>query len=190
MATVLHIIPTLAQGGAEKVLLDVITRTPAHNHVVVLLEDVPDFYTVPAGVKVYRLGVPTKWRRSRIPLLWAKIKFAAAILRAQPSVVVGWSDAGMKAACAMQHLFGIKAVWSVHDSIDPVVLDGEWHKKRLQEYSTLRPDVIHYPTTAARQAYEARGVASAPGVVIHHGIDESFLATGEKRRALCQTAAS
>lgn len=189
MSKVLHIIPTIAQGGAEKVMIDVITRTPSHNHVVVLLEDVPDFYKLPAGVKVYRLGVPTKWRRSRLPLLWAKIKFAAVALRVRPSVVVGWSHVGMMAAAALQKVFGIKAVWSVHDSADPIRMDSAEYAERLAAYRGAKPDVIHYPSTQSREAHETRGVAKENGIVIPHVIDEAFLSVGEKRRAAWQTAA-
>jgi hypothetical protein len=89
----------------------------------------------------------------------------------------------------MKKIFGCKAVWTVHDSIDDAVLNSDVHKERLAIYATLDPDVIHYPTQQARVAYEQRGVPSKPGIDIHHAIDEAFLAVCEKMRLAWQTAA-
>jgi hypothetical protein len=162
-------------------MIDVITRTPSHNHVVVLLEDVPDFYKLPAQVKVYRLGVPTKWRRSRLPLLWAKARFMLVAMSVRPNVVVGWSHAGFIAACALKHLFGTKAIWTVHSQVDDEYISEKEHAARLAQYRLLDPDVVHYPAERSRLVHEQCGIPSKGAVVIQHAIDDVFFAVGRAR---------
>ena len=171
MCTVMHIIPNLAQGGAEKVMVDVV-RNIAARHVVVTLETMQDFYSLSPHVRHYRLGVPHKRRHSRVHRFMATAAFPVILLRERPTCVVGWSFVGHVVAASLSRYFGLRAVWSIHCPVSDDVLDNADNKPRMATYARLSPHVhaVHYPTERTREQFERRGV-TAPAHVLRHFID-------------------
>ena len=165
---ILHIIPTIAQGGAEKVLSDVVSNVPG-KHIIVVMETKPDFYKIPDSVPIYRLGIGDRTG------IWQKIKgiakLAFVLSWERPAVVVGWSHVGHLAASVLRRVARVRAVWSLHASATQENTPSG--KNRLQGYVDLSKegsvDAIHYVSDLSRKDMMALGVAD--GIVARHMID-------------------
>lgn len=177
---ILHIIPTIAQGGAEKVLSDVVSNMPG-KHIIVVMETKPDFYQVPDSVPIYRLGI--NHRNGFWPRFQGMVKFALIFAWERPSVVVGWSYVGYLAASTLKRLFKTRAVWSLHASAaqQSALLD----KDRMKDYSELSRegavDAIHYVSDWSRRDMMSCGVTD--GIVARHMIDLGRFGVSKTRSA-------
>ncbi len=186
MARALHIIPSLAQGGAERVLVDVVTHTDDVEHAVLLLEDLPDFYRLPDSVRVYRLGISTARRGSTLRRLMAAARAGLILLRLRPTVVVGWSYVGHVAAATLRRYLGIRSVWTCHFPLPPSPgeVTDPVEAQRLETYRRLAPwaDAIHVPSERLRVRLAEHGIVERV-TVISHAVDVSRFQSREVAHA-------
>jgi glycosyltransferase involved in cell wall biosynthesis len=188
---VLHIIPTMGQGGAER-LLHALASVPAEGqrHIVLTLFDEVLFGD---GVDIRTLGLARRQRlRSsmRFALAWRSIR---SIIRDENvGIVHGWLYYGILATIfARPHVD--KVVWSIHNTLMPAT--GRYTALHLAERGCARlsysvPDRIIYCAEAARAAHDAAGYRRDAGIVLDNGVDvERFCYPGPeavraKRRRL------
>jgi glycosyltransferase involved in cell wall biosynthesis len=165
---VLHIIPALTQGGAEKLLFDLVShsRQAMEMKVVTLLADAP-FFPLDAGL-VSSLGM----RRGRLSLR-AIVRLRKKIQEISPDVIHAWLYHGNLFSIAAVGL-GIPIIWSIHNT----TLSAE-HSKRLTRLanricarlSGRVPARIVYCAARARDIHERSGYDRSRGLVIENGID-------------------
>jgi glycosyltransferase involved in cell wall biosynthesis len=111
---ILHVITTLAQGGAEAVLFRlIVASTPALEHVVVSLRS--DAYYAPklraAGIEVHTLNMP----RGQLTLK-ALLKLRRLIIGAHPDVVQTWMYHADLVGGLIARWSGVPVVWGVRNS--------------------------------------------------------------------------
>ena len=111
---ILHVITTLAQGGAEAVLFRlIVASTPALEHVVVSLRS--EAYYAPklraAGIEVHTLNMP----RGRLTLS-ALLKLRRLIIGAHPDVVQTWMYHADLVGGLIARWAGVPVVWGVRNS--------------------------------------------------------------------------
>jgi glycosyltransferase involved in cell wall biosynthesis len=178
---VLHIIPTLVQGGAEKLLFDLVSnsRDTMDMKVVTLLADAPFFKLDPDRVQSLAMH-----RRRLSPRAFLQLR---EIIRTfAPDVVHAWLYHGNLFSVSAWGL-GVPIIWSNHVT----TLSAE-HSKRLTRLanrlcallSSRVPARIVYCAATARQVHEQIGYDAARGMVIENGIDVAAFAfdRAERRR--------
>jgi glycosyltransferase involved in cell wall biosynthesis len=165
---VLHIIPALTQGGAEKLLVDLVSHSQQamEMKVVTLLADVP-FFHLDAGI-VSSLGM----RRGRLSLP-AVVRLRRKIEEIRPDVIHAWLYHGNLFSIAAVGL-GIPIIWAIHNT----TLSAEHSKllTRLANRICARisgrvPARIVYCAATARDVHERAGYDRSRGLVIENGID-------------------
>src|SRR5688572_26982261 len=103
---VLHLIPTLASGGAERQIVNLVSSTSGKiiNHTVCVIGEA-DFFAPAirkAGGKVVKLGISAKH-----PFFRAALKFRQVITEEKPDIIHSWLyDANISARLAV--FFNIK----------------------------------------------------------------------------------
>jgi glycosyltransferase involved in cell wall biosynthesis len=182
---VLHVVPSLEQGGAERLLrLLVEFAPPGREHVVATLLDRPVFERPPA--RIVSLGV-----RDRVgpglPLSLARSLAALRrlVARERPSVVHGWLYYGnLLAGIAAPGLAPV--LWSIHNTTFGERTRGmlravNWVCARA---SRRLPRRIVYCAESARRLHEAAGYDPRRSLTIPNGIDTApYGFDAEKRRA-------
>jgi glycosyltransferase involved in cell wall biosynthesis len=165
---VLHVIPSLGQGGAERLLADLISAqgSETDHHVIKLLAGEP-FFPVDAA-KLYSLEMT---RRSNSPRPFWKLRERAAQLK--PNLIHAWLYHGNFASVAAAGL-AIPIVWSIHNT----TLSSIHSKRRTRVInricaglSYVIPDRIVYAAQSARSVHERLGYAANRGLVIKNGIN-------------------
>jgi glycosyltransferase involved in cell wall biosynthesis len=165
---VLHIIPALIQGGAEKLLFDLVSnaRQSTEMKVVTLLGEAPFFDLDPAVIS--SLGM----RRGRFSPR-AIVRLRKKIGEFRPHVIHAWLYHGNLFSIAAVGL-GIPIIWSIHNT----TLSAE-HSKPLTRLanricarlSRRVPARIVYCAARARDVHERSGYDRSRGLVIENGID-------------------
>ena len=175
---VLHIIPALIQGGAEKLLFDLVSRSPKIDMKVITLLADPPFFPLDA-----RFLDSLAMQRGRLSprLLW---RLRAKINEFRPDLIHAWLYHGNLFSLAAAGL-SIPIVWSIHNT----TLSAE-HSKKLTRLanrlcarlSRRMPARIVYCAASAREVHERIGYDPARGLVIENGIDlEAFAFDGAAR---------
>lgn len=183
---ILHVIPALGQGGAERLLAELVRHTPrVLSHRIISLTDQSPFFDfgaadiVPLGLARGQVA-PVALRRAR-----------AAALAFAPDVVQCWLYHGNLAGSLMA-CRGTPLVWSVHNTDLPCA-----GTKTLTRFvarlggplSRFSPDRIVYCSESARTWHEHRlGYAPRRGKVIVNGIDFSAFAFDPAARARMRAA--
>ena len=154
--TILHIIPTMGQGGAERLLHSLAARpAEGHRHIVLTLFNEALFRE---GIDLRTLGFRRRQRFGsfiRFALAWRSIR--ALIRSERVSVVHGWLYYGMLATLYARPYVG-KVAWSIHNTVMPsndtprVLHFAERWCGRLSRWL---PDGIIYCAEAARASHEA-----------------------------------
>lgn len=165
---VLHIIPAMIQGGAEKLLFDLVVRSrPAIDmNIVTLLAEAPFFKF--DGDIVHDLGLK-RGQLSRRAIMELRRK----IREFKPHVIHAWLYAGNLFATAAVDL-GIPIIWSIHNTTL-----SKAHSKRSTRLTNVVcarlsgrvPSRIVYCAASARDAHERIGYDRSRGVLIENGID-------------------
>jgi glycosyltransferase involved in cell wall biosynthesis len=165
---VLHVIPSMDQGGAERLLASLISAhdPETDHHVVKLLAGEP-FFPIEAA-KLHSLDL-TRRSISARPF-W---KLRNYVARLKPNVVHAWLYHGNFASIAAAGL-RIPIIWSIHNT----TLSRVHSKPRTRTInricallSHVIPDRIVYAAPSARSLHEAFGYAASRGIVIKNGID-------------------
>ena len=170
---ILHVIPALIQGGAEKLLFDLVSRTrrTTEARVVTLLADAP-FFELDVGM-VDSLAM----RRGRLSP-GAVLRLRRKVEAFRPDVIHAWLYHGNLFSIATLGL-GVPIVWSIHNT----TLSAE-HSKTLTRWanaicarlSRRVPARIVYCAKAAREVHERIGYDPSRGLVIENGIDVGVFA--------------
>jgi glycosyltransferase involved in cell wall biosynthesis len=165
---VLHIIPALRQGGAEKLLFDLVSsgRASAKMNVVTLLAEEPFFRFDPKAVQT--LGMRPEWLSPR-----ALARLRRKIKEFNPHVVHAWLYHGNLSSIAAGGL-GIPIIWSIHNttlSTEHSKLFTRWANRICAWLSSRVPACIVYCAKTARHVHERVGYDAARGIVIENGID-------------------
>ena len=183
---VLHIIPTLGPGGAERLLGDLTRRTsPAIEHVIVSMTDDPPFFPVSCRIENLRMS---RGGASPGSFLAALRSLRACVRATRPDVVQGWLYHGNFATLFMTGATRAPVVWSIHNTtlapgrskISTRAID-----RICAPLSRVVPRAIVYCTQQARVTHEQAGYAPARGRVIENGVrTDDFRFDAQARRAI------
>jgi glycosyltransferase involved in cell wall biosynthesis len=167
---VLHVIPSLGQGGAERVLANLLSsqRLSVDHHILSLLGDEP-FFRFDAPVET--LGLTKKSSSARAPAKLHQLR--RAVNRIAPDVVHGWLYHG-NAFSVFASGLGIPILWSIHNTT--LSATNSKRSTRLLDracaaVSKCVPTRILYCSETARQVHESNGYAPSRSVVVYNGID-------------------
>ena len=171
---VLHCIPTLDQGGAEKLLLDLVREDKDSDHIVVKLCRGRHFFDDRLQAEIFTVGMPRSL--ATIALLpWFATQFVRMLRAHRPDVVVGWHYYGAVFA-SLASLLRIPVIWSIHNTVDidqsstlkPSTRLACWLCSKLSHVS---PTLIHYCSDEGRRTHEALWFAKAKARVVYNGVD-------------------
>jgi glycosyltransferase involved in cell wall biosynthesis len=170
---VLHIIPALRQGGAEKLLFDLVSsgQAAAKMNVVTLLAEEPFFGFDTKAVQT--LGMRPGWLSPR-----ALARLRRKIKEFNPHVVHAWLYLGNLCSIAAVGL-GVPIIWSIHNttlSNEHSKPSTRWANRICARLSNRIPARIVYCAKTARHVHERIGYDAAQGIVIENGIDVATFA--------------
>src|SRR5882672_6009375 len=112
---VLHIIPSLGQGGAEKLLIDIANSDLQNKHIVVKILGGGQFFDNRFSGPSYSLNLPRGGVQFLLLLPFACIRLAYLLFRTRPDVVVGWLYYGALFA-SISTVMRVPVVWSIHST--------------------------------------------------------------------------
>jgi len=171
---ILHIINGLNDGGAEAILYQVTTGTPAIQHIVVSLLPDGKYAKLLAtnGIKVYTLNI-----NGLISLLRAPIKLRKIILESNPVIVQTWMYHSDVFGGILSRIFGVKKIiWSIHNStlkFKQVKMSTILISRIAAILSYIVPDRIVYCAQSARNEQEKIGYCKSRANVVTNGYDLS-----------------
>jgi len=167
---VLHVIGSLGQGGAERVLANLLSsqRLSVEHHVLSLLADAP-FFRFEAPVET--LGLTKESPSTQA--LGKLYQLRQHVNRIAPDVVHGWLYHGNAFAAGAAGL-GIPILWSIHNTTLSAT-DSKRSTRLLDRacagLSRYVPTRILYCSEAARLVHECNGYTPRRSVVVHNGVD-------------------
>jgi glycosyltransferase involved in cell wall biosynthesis len=176
---IVHIIVGVRQGGAEKILADVVNARAGglEHHVVSLLAGEP--YFAMNAASFHSLGL-TRGQLSP----GAVRRLRAIVRRLEPNLVQGWLYHGNFASLFVRDL-SPTLLWSIHNTDLPVgssKLSTRLIDRLCALFSRAAPDRIVYASEPARRVHERLGYAPAKGTMIENGIDlDAFRSNAETR---------
>ncbi len=171
-SAILHITPTVGQGGAERVLSNLL-RQQEHlidHHVLSLLPEEP-FFPIPcANFDSLRIS-----RRFFSPR--ALYHLRESVKRLKPSLIHAWLYHGNFSSIFVAD-FGIPILWSIHNTtLSPTQSKRTTRliNRLCAALSNRIPARIVYCSASARNVHEQLGYQPSRGIVIENGIDlEAF----------------
>src|SRR5262245_448138 len=159
---VLHVVPSLGQGGAERVLANLLSsqRLSVDHHILSLLADEP-FFRFDAPVET--LGLTRKSPSARAPGKLHQLR--RHVNRIAPDVVHGWLYHGNAFSIGAAGL-GIPILWSIHNTT--LSTANSKRATRLLDracaaVSNYIPTRILYCSETARLVHERNGYAESRG---------------------------
>ena len=180
--TILHIIPSLRQGGAEKILSTVVTQTTeAYAHHIVTLLDDPPFFDLGAA-DLSRVSM----HRSQLDI-GAIGRLARAVDQVRPALIHTWM---YHANFLSMFLLGraVPILWSIHNT-NLSKTHSRFRTRCINAagvgLSYFVPDLIAYCSKSAKDVHEGIGYASRKSRLIENGVAVSDLFPD---RALRQTS--
>jgi len=183
---VLHIITALGQGGAVRLLADLIAHgSSGVAHQVVSLTNETPFFDL-GDTPVTTLGLQRGQLSPR-----ALMRAAGTLRAASPDIVHAWLYHGNLLSTLLPR-HGVPLLWSIHNTTLPRA--GSRVMTRLinrvcSPLSRWVPWRIVYCTEAARKFHEeAFGYDSARGVVVENGVDFSAFRFDPDRRSALRAA--
>ena len=170
--TILHIIPSLRQGGAEKILSTVVSQmTDAYAHrIITLLDDAPFFDLGAAELLTVRMD------RSRLDIR-AIGRLVQTVDQVRPALIHAW----MYHANFLSMFLIARAapiLWSIHNtnlSKTHTRLRTRCINTASAGLSYFVPSRIVYCSKSAKNAHEAIGYAAGKSRVIENGVTVSDL---------------
>jgi glycosyltransferase involved in cell wall biosynthesis len=153
---ILHCIPTLTQGGAERVLTGLCGASHDRRHGIVTLFPGGEWFIPPAGVSVETVGMPRNiWGVMLLPLYL--LRFVKLVRARKPDVVVGWLYYGALMA-SLARLAGRPVVWSIHAAKFDLATSFHWHTRmaiRLTGLLSRRvPTLVQFCDDSSRITHE------------------------------------
>jgi glycosyltransferase involved in cell wall biosynthesis len=167
---ILHVIGSLGQGGAERVLANLLSsqRLSVEHHVLSLLADEP-FFRFESPLET--LGLTKE--SSSTQALRKLYQLRRHVNGIAPDVVHGWLYHGNAFSVSAAGL-GIPILWSIHNTT--LSATNSKRATRLLDracagLSRRVPTRILYCSEAARLVHESNGYAPSRSVVVHNGVD-------------------
>jgi glycosyltransferase involved in cell wall biosynthesis len=184
LTRVLHIISGLEIGGAEMMLLKLLTASRSSwDSVVVSLKDEGRI-----GSAIRQLGVPLECLGLRTfspdPRLFLSLR--RTVKKFRPQIIQGWMPHGNFASSIAQVASRVPAavIWNVRMTLDDV--DGEKATTmgliRLGAFFSRHPDAIIYNSQSGAEQHEKIGYRSAVRAVISNGFDCDIFRPDEPAR--------
>jgi glycosyltransferase involved in cell wall biosynthesis len=173
MTRILHIITSLTVGGAETMLLRLLSAAnPDYSHGVVSLKDQGTI-----GPRIRELDVPlfTLGIRAELPNPVRAYSLRLIARRFRPHLLQGWMYHGnlMASFAANASETRTPVVWGIHQSLQGLAT-VKWQTAgviRLGTRFSDRADSIVYVSETGRKQHEAFGYHPSRSVVIPNGID-------------------
>jgi glycosyltransferase involved in cell wall biosynthesis len=173
MKRILHVITALPTGGAETMLLRLLSAAQADcSHAVISLKGAGTI-----GPRIQELGVPlySLGIRPAAPNPLRALSIRSLTRQFRPHLIQGWMYHGnLMASFAAQGLQSpVPVVWGIHQSLQGLAT-VKWPTAavvRLGARLSKRAASIVYVSQTGREQHEAFGYYSATGVVIPNGID-------------------
>jgi glycosyltransferase involved in cell wall biosynthesis len=171
---ILHITTTVGTGGAERMLLNVVTEGQKYgigHGVVALRRD--GMLAEPlreAGARVWNCGL-----QAGHASLHAAREIRKALITFAPNIVQGWMYHGNLAACLARTLGGAMPpfIWGIHHTVDDI--DNEKRMTRglirLGAYLSRWPRKIVYVSRASNRQHRELGYHDARATIIPNGFD-------------------
>jgi glycosyltransferase involved in cell wall biosynthesis len=170
-AKILHVVPSLGQGGAERVLANLLSsqRLELDHHVVSLLAEEPFFRFEAQSLET--LGLTRESSLTQAARTVHRLRRHVNTIG--PDLVHGWLYHGNAFSIGAVGM-GIPILWSIHNTtLSPT------SSKRLTRLlnrvcaalSGYVPTRILYCSETARSVHEQNGYAPSPGVVVYNGVD-------------------
>ncbi len=168
----MHIITGLDIGGAEMMLLKLLSASGGWQSMVVSLKNEGMI-----GPSIAKLGVPVECLHLRpsAPNPASFLSLLSLTRRFRPQVIQGWMPHGNLAASLTQFASRITApvIWNIRMSLDEV--DGEKPTTmgliRLGAFLSRHPSAIIYNSRSGAKQHEKSGYRSAMSAVISNGFD-------------------
>jgi glycosyltransferase involved in cell wall biosynthesis len=174
---IIHVITTLAQGGAEAVLFRlIVASTPALEHVVISMRG--EAYYAPklraAGIEVHTLNMP----RGRLTLS-ALLKLRRLVIGAHPDVVQTWMYHADLVGGLIARWAGVPVVWGIRNAN----LDAERNgfstrivAKACSLISSWLPEAIVSCSEKAARIHQRIGYCVEKFAIIPNGVDTTHFA--------------
>lgn len=168
-----HVITGLETGGAEKMLLKLISRSSgAFKHVVISLRTIGTVGQLLQARNIQVIALNSHPGRFSVALLF---RLATQLRFVKPDIVQGWMYHGNFAAFIAKRMMGAgwPLCWSIRCSIgDPGT--EKWITRAVRRVcAPIAGSIasIIYNSDRARHQHECAGYSSAKGVVIPNGFD-------------------
>ncbi len=175
---IVHLVPTLAAGGAERLLADLTKFCPGDHAIVSLTADRPAFDFAASLTFAGKYG-----RTGTLP------RVRAILSELKPDIVHSWLYHGNIASIASLGR-GCRRVWSVHNT-DLSLRGSSWSSLACQRagawMSGLLPDAIVYCGPSAARYHEKIGYDARKSAVIVNGRDLSSYRADAATRSRVRT---
>lgn len=186
MLTVLHIIHSLPQGGAEIALLRLVRHPSDHvRHVVVSMTDEGYYGSLirSANVEFHELGM-SKWN---LPLGIPLIRCLRIMKKVKPDIVQTWIYHADLFGGIAAKIHGGKLVWGIHSfslSKNALVLQGRVIAKICAMTSRWMPDRVVTCSTRSIESHRRHGysVSRFTTIPLGYDLDEFRHVPGAKKR--------
>lgn len=183
---VCHVITGLSTGGAEMMLLKLVTtqpNDPAHTLVISLLDEgTIGPRLAQAGITVRTLGM----QRAR-PTLGSLMALRRAIAEFRPDLVQGWMYHGNLAASLANRLAGsqVPVVWNIRQTVYRLEDNSRATSLLIRAGAMLsrRPRAIVYNSRTSRDQHRVLGYHEERSLVIPNGFDLTRFSPNTTSRA-------
>jgi glycosyltransferase involved in cell wall biosynthesis len=180
---VLHVIPSLGQGGAERVLASLLScqRLDLDHHVLSLLAEEPFFRFEALTLETLGLTRDSPLRHAAGTLH----RLRRHVNSIKPDLVHGWLYHGNAFAIGAMGL-GIPILWSIHNTTLSTISSKRATRFLNRVGAALSgwiPTQILYCSEAARNLHEQHGYEPSRSVVIYNGVDLSAFRFDPLRRS-------
>lgn len=184
---VLHVVPTVGGGGAERILTELIkSSSDVAAHQIVSMTAGEPFFEMD-GIEITSLGI----ERGRIAPR-AVLAFRDIVRRSKPDILHAWLYHGNFLSCFARDL-AVPIVWSIHNTDLPSGKSKPLTRvinRASARLSRAVPKRIVYAAEAAREIHEALGYNRRRGIVIANGVDLNAFAPDDVSRQTMRAALS
>jgi glycosyltransferase involved in cell wall biosynthesis len=181
---VLHVITALETGGAETMLVKLLSATEhaAESAAVLSLRDEGAL-----GARIHALGVPLRsvGIQGSVPSPAACIRLGRLVRESLPDLLQGWMYHGNLAASLAWWRDGRRVLWNVRQTVYDLTREKRSTAAVIRVCARLssRPAAIVYNSRLSASQHEALGFDPARRIVIPNGFDLSRFAPSPSARA-------
>jgi len=184
---ILHVITALPTGGAETMLLKLLSATEEqYRHAVVSLKDegIIGPRIKELGVPVYSLGI-----RPAAPNPFRVFSIRSVVRQFRPDLIQGWMYHGniMASVASFLSRGRVPVIWNIRQSVRDLADYGRWTAMviRLGALMSRGPAKIIYVSQSGANQHETLGYDSGRRIIIPNGIDcEVFHPDSEARKVV------